>query len=577
MATGWRLQRPLFPEILTIDPRIPFIIMSFRRLIHRSEALRFPNTSIFLATTALAFSTASSHAEDGLWTHTEAGGSWSNGANWQSATIAAGTASSATFDGAGTTVDVDSARVIGRLDFGGTGIWTLSGAGILTLDGGSEPPRITTAVDSVVSVGLAGTNGFLKDGAGLLTLGGANTYSGTTEVKAGTLAGSAAQISGAGLTLSGGTLQLNAQAQTLTKTIAVSGTGTLNFLRGSNVLAGTVSGESNAVISFSSGDRAAAALTIRSDFNAYQGTVVLAKPSLGFTFRLDTTSAPGSGKNSLWQIDAGSTLLFNAGSNFNTTVIELGGLKGAGTLSGGSAAGAGSIAYQIGGRGGNTTFSGAIQDGLTKTRLLKTGDGILELAGASTYTGATNVNQGTLHVSGSLTGTASVEVASGATLRVDGSVSALVNVASGGALTGSGILANGASIAGQFSPGNSPGTLDLGGDLVLLATAVSNFEFSSGTFTAGSYDLVNGLTSTAHLDGILSLSFNGADGSIRILNFASFAGDFDAIQTTGLGAGQAATFDPLTGTVNIQAIPEPSSLLAACAFGMMTLFRRRRA
>jgi hypothetical protein len=56
------------------------------------------------------------------------------------------------------------------------------------------------------------------------------------------------------------------------------------------------------------------------------------------------------------------------------------------------------------------------------------------------------------------------------------------------------------------------------------------------------------------------------------------SGSFSAVNTTGLGSGQSATFDAATGYVTI--VPEPSSLVLAGAGALlcgMLAWRRRRA
>jgi hypothetical protein len=108
------------------------------------------------------------------------------------------------------------------------------------------------------------------------------------------------------------------------------------------------------------------------------------------------------------------------------------------------------------------------------------------------------------------------------------------------------------------------------------------FEITSPAYTGGSYDLVSGSGSVV-FGGILNLVFGGgtyADGANVLQIFANtggYSGTFSAVNFTGLGAGQSATFNPLTGFITI--VPEPStcaSLLAGLACGGYLLFRRRK-
>ena len=68
--------------------------------------------------------------------------------------------------------------------------------------------------------------------------------------------------------------------------------------------------------------------------------------------------------------------------------------------------------------------------------LTKTGNGTLVLNASSNYTGATAINGGTTIVSGSISGTPNVSVASGATLEVDGYLNVSATTTLNGTLRG---------------------------------------------------------------------------------------------------------------------------------------------
>ena len=86
-----------------------------------------------------------------------------------------------------------------------TGAPTFSGVGVLT---GNR--TLTFASNAILTGGLSGSGfGFTKEGSGDFTLNGANTYSGTTNVSAGTLVLGAASPDKTGVTnVNGGTLRL---------------------------------------------------------------------------------------------------------------------------------------------------------------------------------------------------------------------------------------------------------------------------------------------------------------------------------------------------------------------------------
>jgi hypothetical protein len=155
-----------------------------------------------------------------------------------------------------------------------------------------------------------------------------------------------------------------------------------------------------------------------------------------------------------------------------------------------------------------------------------------------------------------------------------------------GDLIGSGTLTgNGHTLAvlGSFLPGNSPGTVtvDTGFTPDLSGATSTTFDITDPAFAVGTYDLVNGNGSVI-FGGILNLAFSGtyADGTNVLRLFANtggFSGDFASVVSTGLAAGQYATFNAATGYVSV--VPEPSTVamaLAGLACGGWQMFRRRR-
>ncbi|MBU3664632.1 MAG: hypothetical protein FGM15_01960 [Chthoniobacterales bacterium] len=143
--------------------------------------------------------------------------------------------------------------------------------------------------------------------------------------------------------------------------------------------------------------------------------------------------------------------------------------------------------------------------------LTKAGAGTLNLTGASTYSGATAVNAGTLKVNGSVD--SSVTVNSGGTLAGSGYV--------GGLIVGSG---------GTISPGNSPGTLTAT-NAVWNAGGNYNWQIYNATGAAGSgWDL---LTVTGTLD--LSALSVGSEFNINIWSLSQVTPDVD---------GEAINFNP---------------------------------
>jgi outer membrane autotransporter protein len=113
-----------------------------------------------------------------------------------------------------------------------------------------------------------------------------------------------------------------------------------------------------------------------------------------------------------------------------------------------------------------TTFSGAITGTGTFTM---TGGGVIDLAGANTYTGDTTVSVGKLKVNGSVTS----DVTVGAAGLLGGS----------GTITGDVLVQSG----GQVTPGNSPGTLHVAGDFTFATGSVYQAE----VLPTGEHDLID--------------------------------------------------------------------------------------
>jgi autotransporter-associated beta strand protein len=184
-------------------------------------AMRATRVSRIAAILGLWLAAGPALAQDGSWTAL-ASGIWSSPANWSGGIVADGAGSTATFATAGLTVPLtvtlDTNRTIGNLvfdnptnNFG----WTVRGTTTLTLSSGATPSiAVNNAnISATLTATLAGTQGFVKNGAGLLSLTSNNTgLSGGINVAAGILAVTGSPtINPLGsnvITLSGGTLRL---------------------------------------------------------------------------------------------------------------------------------------------------------------------------------------------------------------------------------------------------------------------------------------------------------------------------------------------------------------------------------
>jgi len=212
------------------------------------------------------------------------------------------------------------------------------------------------------------------------------------------------------------------------------------------------------------------------------------------------------------------------------------------------------------------------------------------LQSANTYTGLTSVEAGVLRLSGSggigsgglsLTGTARFDLSllTGTTYALP----ATGNLLGTGTLSGSG---KALAVLGNLLPGSTnTGTFSLGTGLALdlSGAMVSAFDITSPAFSAGTFDLVTGDGSVVY-GGILDLAFSGgayAEGTDVLQIFATTGGrtgSFSAINVSGLGPGQTATFNPATGSISI--VPEPTAVALALAglscLGCSMRLRRKR-
>jgi autotransporter-associated beta strand protein len=259
---------------------------------------------------------------------------------------------------------------------------------------------------------VSGPGSLAKAGAGPLTLGGHNSYTGLTYVTAGTLQlGTNNVIPDASwVTVAGGaTFDVHGAAETIGSLTGAGnvtlGAGNLH-VGGNNaatIFSGVISGANGFVFKEGSGT------FILTGANSYAQTVINAG-----TLRVGAAGA----------MPAGGAVSVETGATFdvNNLVVAIGALGGSGKVSLGSGAlhtGVGSNAY--------VNFSGVLSG---SGDLYKEGAGTLALSSANSYTGATYVNDGTLLVNGSLSASSSVVVGSGlnfimATLGGTGSVGAI--------------------------------------------------------------------------------------------------------------------------------------------------------
>ncbi|MBK1826553.1 beta strand repeat-containing protein [Haloferula rosea] len=178
-----------------------------------------------------------------------------------------------------------------------------------------------------------------------------------------------------------------------------------------------------------------------------------------------------------------------------------------------------------------------------------------------TYTGTTEVNAGTLYVTGALANTSSVAVANGATLGGTGSIAGATTINSGGTL----------------APGTSVGTLTIDNELGINSGGLLLFEINS----LASFDRLIGLTDFT-MDGILGLDLNGynpSEGdSFDLVDWVSGtpSGSFTLDDSLApLDPGLSWDTSSFLSTGSVAVIPEPRASLLLI-LGVALLIHRRR-
>ncbi|MBE7495391.1 MAG: autotransporter-associated beta strand repeat-containing protein [Verrucomicrobiaceae bacterium] len=453
----------------------------------------------------------------------------------------------------------DTGILTGVLSVGDGGSAGTLGSGDVLIEAGAEL-RINRDNAITVINDISGAGGVRQAGSGTTTLGGLNTYAGGTVVSAGVLRVQSDNALGStlgGTTVDGtAALLLDNVTYSAAEALQLSGTlsnsGTSSFAGAITNNLGLISAGGGSLTLSGGIDLAGSQLQFHGGgtVNITGNGISSSAPDVGFL--IDGTTlvlAAASSFEGPVFVDNGGILRLGAANvlpssptvelhlpdgdfdlnGFSTTVSALAGTDFSIITNSGAGAG---VTLVVNG-GAAFSFAGVIQDGLGTVSLERDGTGTTVLEGASTYSGTTSINSGSIQLSGSgRLGSAAggTTVASGAALELQG-----VNYTAAEALTinGTGISGSGAlfssgtsSFAGQITAATdatikSAGTLTLTGGLVKDGTTLT---------LAGS--------GTIHINntGISGSSPNSdliVDGATVVLNTASSYNGPTTVQNSG--------------------------------------------
>lgn len=423
---------------------------------------------------------------------------------------------------------------------------SIQGAGVIRLDGALLAVDENSGNTRTYSGPILGSGSLSKAGSHRLVLSGVNTFNGELSISAGTLQVSSTVNLGTtatNLVFFGGTLNTTASIDNPRDvTIGPFASATFDVdAFTTHTLAGAVNGDSTTTI-------------IKNGGGELETTAISASAFTGDIVINDGTFNLGGGGDAL----ANSTAVaVNAGGTFEVNNPEnIGGLSGAGST-------VLNTTLRVGADGSSTTYSGVISGAGLFGKL---GGGVTTLTGNNTYTGTTDIDDGTLRLSGAgrISNQSNVSVASGATFDLN-DVSDAVD-----SLTGSGSVTLGTgSPSNSFTIGADNGSATFSGvisELGHLVKAGSGTQTLSGVNTySGTTSFDGGTLTTASISNLGGgpLSFGGGRWRVAgtFTNGKSISIDNGIVGTIEVASGQTLTQNGTISGVGSDLVKEGAGTL----------------
>jgi autotransporter-associated beta strand protein len=317
--------------------------------------------------------------------------------------------------------------------------------------------------------------------------------------------------------------------------ISLQGTGTVTFMSANSftgtvgIAAGQLNIQNSNALGSSSGVSVASGAALQLQGGIAVASVPLTIAGAGLSGNANGALQSVSGANSYGgpiMIGNGGATVTSSSASGGDGLTLTGGINNNGNLL--TFAGAGNTAVNsvgISGAGGGLTLSGP---------------GTLTLSATNGYTGPTNVNGGTLRLTGSL--------ASGSAVTIGGaSASGTPTLVGNGTINGSLEIFGLGGVAGHLAPsgftGTSATTLNVGGSLTLDGGSVLDFNMSSSPDGLGTPNMSNDLIAVGgnlSLLGQGTLNINATNGGLGV-------GTYQLVDYSGTLFGDATQWSIGTG------------------------------